>query len=272
MFMPLADKFIEIRSLGRVRLSISDRSPLTMRVLLLVLGCLLLPAFAQAQSGEYEITEIDRAANTITSKLHGQLHTLRVRSDVEVSINGLKARFGELAPGMKVKVTLAEPGVAAKLAATGIRARPPATAAPSAVAPSTPVATDRQPNRQIEATIPANSPDGFPIGDVRKGTRISLQYKSGKWKSWGVIPTENPDKEKINGGDVCRVVIALPSKDGKGGEVLALVPPNTSEHPFFFEAPSDYPALVLRINDADNSFTSNPGSVEYAVKILPPAR
>lgn len=128
-------------------------------------------------------------------------------------------------------------------------------------------------DRQVTATIPANSPDGFPIGDVRKGTKISLQYKTGRWKSWGQLPTENPDDEKNAGGaDACRVVISLPAKDDKGGQVLAIVPPNTRKHPFVFDAPSDYLGIVLRINDQENSFTGNPGSVQYSVKILPPSR
>src|SRR5260221_9296125 len=113
------------------------------------------------------------------------------------------------------------------------------------------------------ATIPANSPDGFLITDIRKGSKIFLQYSEGKWKSWGRFATENPDSETTERGDACRVVIALPSKDGKAGEVLAIVPPNTRQRPFMFEAESDYPRLVLRINDKNNSFSENPGSVQY---------
>ena len=255
-----------------------------MRSLLIVSACIFFSAMAHAQSGDYEIAETSATANTFTGKINGQLRTLRVRPAVEVTINGLKATFAELEPGMKVKVTSAEPGVATRLAATGLRTRQPAgtaaspaTTAPVAsnqpIAPTQPaIGTGSQPARQVKASIPANSADAFPIGDVRKGTKISLQYKGGQWKSWGRISTSNPDDEKTEGGEACRVVISLPAKDGKGGEVLAIVPPDTRKRPFVFDAQSDYPGLVLRINDKDNSFSGNPGSVEYSVKILPPGR
>ena len=243
-----------------------------MRSLLLVLLSILVPTLGLAQSGDYEIAEINAAANTFTGKLNGQLRTMRVRPAVEVSINGLKATFAELEPGMKVKVTSAEPGMATRLAATGLRTRQPSAPTLAAAATPAPLGAGSQPARQVKATIPANSADAFPIGDVRKGTKISLQYKGGQWKSWGHISSSNPDDEKNEGGEACRVVISLPAKDGKGGEVLAIVPPDTRKRPFVFDATADYPGLVLRINDKDSSFSGNPGSVEYSVKILPPGR
>ena len=234
----------------------------------LLLACLILPTICNVQSGDYEIAEIDTAANTFTGERNGVLSTMRVRPAVEVTINGLKGTFAELEPGMKVKVTSAEPGVATRLAATGLRTRQPTT--PAEARPA--IGAGSQAARQVKATIPANSADAFPIGDVRKGTKISLQYKGGQWKSWGRISTSNPDVEKTEGGEACRIVISLPSQAGKGGEVLAIVPPDTRKRPFVFEAQSDYPGLVLRINDKDSSFSDNPGSVEYTVKILPPTR
>jgi hypothetical protein len=237
-----------------------------MRPIFFILACMFLSAVCHAQSGAFEIAQIDVAAGTFTGKLNGQMRTFRVRPGVEVSINGLKATFAELEPGMKVQVTSADPGVATKLAATGFRTRQPA---PTTLRP--PV-TGGQAARQVKATIPANAADAFPIGDIRKGTKISLQYSGGKWKSWGRIPTENPDDAKNEGGDACRVVISLPSKNGKSGEVLAILPAGTEKHPFVFDAQQDYPGLVLRINDKDDSFSGNPGSVEYTVKILPPIR
>jgi len=165
------------------------------------------------------------------------------------------------------------------VAAAAEKATPPATAPASVVTnvqkPATPpakVPPGATPTGQFKATIPANSPDAFPLGEVRKGTRISLQYVGGKWKSFGHVASSNPDDEKTQGGDSCRVAIALPSKAGKGGDVLAVVPPDTKKRPFVFEAQSEYPGLVLRINGSDKSFPHNPGRVEYSVEILPPAR
>ena len=235
-----------------------------MRILILAV-LLLIPTLGFAQSGDYEIAEVNAAGSSFTGKRNGQLSTMRVRPTVEVTINGLKGTFSELEPGMKVKVTSAEPGIATKLAATGLRTRQPAGA-------SAPIGGAGQPARQVKAVIPANSPDAFPIGDVRKGTKISLQYVGGKWKSWGHISSGNPDDEKTEGGEVCRVVISLPSKDGKGGDVLAIVPADTKKRAFVFDAQADYAGLVLRINDKEGSFSGNPGSVEYTVRIIPPAR
>jgi hypothetical protein len=113
-------------------------------------------------------------------------------------------------------------------------------------------------------------PDAVTIGNVKKGTKITLQYVSGQWKSWGHVASARPDDTNIEGGDACRLVIALPGKEGKNGSLLAMVPANTRSHPFVFEATADYPQVVLRINDRDDSYADNPGSVDYAIKIEPP--
>ncbi len=65
----------------------------------------LVSSLARAQSGDFEIAEINAKAGTFTGKLHGQMRSIRVRQDVEVTINGLKAAFEELEPRMKVRVT-----------------------------------------------------------------------------------------------------------------------------------------------------------------------
>lgn len=117
-------------------------------------------------------------------------------------------------------------------------------------------------------TIPAASENGFVIKDVAKRSDISLQYSAGKWKSWGRYATESPDSEKTERGDACRLVIALPGRNGKAGEILAIVPPNTRERAFVFKPNADYPSVVLRINDKDNSFSDNPGSVQYSLSVL----
>ncbi|EDY18532.1 hypothetical protein CfE428DRAFT_3917 [Chthoniobacter flavus Ellin428] len=125
-------------------------------------------------------------------------------------------------------------------------------------------------SRMANAVIAANSPEAFTLTGVRQGTKITLQYLRGAWKSWGRIATAQPDDPNAEGGDVCRLAIALPVKDGKVGEVLAVVRPNTRKEAFVFEAQQDYPTLVLRINSKDISYSGNPGSVEYKLSVQPP--
>lgn len=57
---------------------------------------------------------------------------------------------------------------------------------------------------------------------------------------------------------------------GRPEKHLPSCPPGTARRPFVFVADRDYTALILRINAT--SFKGNPGSVEYAIKILPPSR
>lgn len=238
-----------------------------MRTITALITCFIaMTLFARAESGESVIAQIDAKANTFTVRQNGQIRTFRVRPAVETTINGIKASFAELEPGMKIKITSAEPGLATRLDANGLRTN---TASPAA-RPQPGSAS--QTARQLKATVPANSPDAFAIGDVRKGTKISLQYVSGKWKCEGRIAQHSPDEtkdERVTDKD--RLVISLPSTGGKAGDILAIVPGGTAKKPFVFEADKDYPGLVLRIHDY-NDFGSNPGSVEYNAKVLPPSR
>ncbi len=41
--------------------------------------------------------------------------------------------------------------------------------------------------------ISAKSNEGYVLGPVRKGQRVTLSYVSGKWKGWGRYATESPD-------------------------------------------------------------------------------
>lgn len=236
------------------------------RLLVLLLGVITFAASARAQSGEYELNEIDPKGGTFSATLDGQVRTFRVGPAVETTINGVKASFEELEPGMKLKVASAEPGTATRLAASGLRTRP----APTAGA-RPPIGVGGQPARQVKAEVRADAVDGFPIGDVRKGTRISIQYLGGKWKDHGRIAQWSPDSTDPKVGKSLRLCVALPAGDGKAGDMLALVPAGTSKRPFVYEADQDYPGLVLRINDG-GSFEGNPGKTEWNVKIIPPAR
>ncbi len=197
------------------------------------------------------------------------MRTFRVRPSVETTINGVKAAFEEIEPGMKVKITSAEPGTATRLAATGLRTRN--TPAGSAGA-KPPMGMAPQAARQVKAAVPASSPNGFAIGDVRKGTRISIQYVGGKWKHDGHIAQWNPDSDEPKVGDANRLAVALPASGGTPGEVLAVVPAGSSKRPFVYEADKDYSGLVLRINDSDGKYEGNPGDTEWNVKVVPATR
>jgi hypothetical protein len=232
--------------------------------LVFVLWCVLWPALVHAQSGEYEVIQVDPAGSSFTAEANKQLRTFRVRPGIEVTINGVKATFAQLEVGMKVNVTSAEPGLATKLVANGLQTKKAASAGQAVV-----LAPGAQPERELDAEIKANSAAGFSLGVLPKGTKVMLQYQKGVWKSWGNIATENPDSEKSERGDASRLVISLPSRNGKAGKTLTVVPFETAKRPFVYEVPVDFPDLVLRINDTEGSFEKNPGKVEYHVKVFP---
>jgi hypothetical protein len=119
------------------------------------------------------------------------------------------------------------------------------------------------------AKVPANSPDGYPLGALHKGDVVTLQYLDGMWKAYGHIASESPDMVVQERGhqDDSRLVIARASTNGKPGAVIALVPPLTAKTPFTFAVPEDRSDLVLRIHkNSENK--ANPGVVTYSVKIL----
>jgi len=118
-------------------------------------------------------------------------------------------------------------------------------------------------------TIPANSEKGFVIGPVKKGTKLGLQYVSGKWKGWGSIPDICPDKTDGRGGSTCLLAVVAFTRDGRA-QRLTLVPQGTKQKPFIFEIPQDVEQLVLRINGRDNKWRGNPGKVVYNVAVQAP--
>lgn len=219
-----------------------------------------------SSQNEYEVVEIDGAQSTFTAKLGPNIRTFRVRQFVDISINGQKARFEELEPGMKVKVIAAADGIASQITATGLRSTRPAGGGKAKVAGQPAMGLAKQSTEEIAA----DKMDAFVIPEVRKGTKISLQYVKGKWKSHGRVASnspDDPDKAKVPDDD--RLVIALPSANGNSGEILGIIPSDTAKKPFVFEAGKDYPGLVLRIH-GDKKFSGNPGKVEYLVKVIPP--
>jgi hypothetical protein len=56
---------------------------------------------AHAQSGEYRIVEINPKGRTFSATQNGQVQSFHVRPFMETTINGLRATFEELDPGMK---------------------------------------------------------------------------------------------------------------------------------------------------------------------------
>jgi hypothetical protein len=118
------------------------------------------------------------------------------------------------------------------------------------------------------AVIPANTPSGFVLGPIKAGTKIELQYATGKWKSWGRIAQLNPDDpSEQEHGDASRLVIAESPKNGKPGAIIQMVPPQTKDKPYTYTFTTDYPGGVcLRIHD-NSDHSSNPGEVAYKVKL-----
>jgi hypothetical protein len=116
--------------------------------------------------------------------------------------------------------------------------------------------------------IPANSPDAFRLGSLKKGDVIVLRYIEGRWKAHGHLATDNPDvvqEERGHQGE-SRLAIASASKNGSPGAVIALVPPLTTKTPFKFSVPQDRDDLVLRINK-NSQDQGNPGAVTYELTI-----
>jgi hypothetical protein len=149
-----------------------------------------------------------------------------------------------------------------------IVARPnPEKPAPPSVVPA---ASNGSHNVVIDTRVkvPANSPDGYPLGELRKGDVLTLQYLEGLWKAHGVVASDNPDlvREERNHQDESRMAVASASKGGRPGAVIALVPPLTAKTPFVFKVPEDRNDLVLRINK-NSERKENPGQVTYQLKI-----
>ncbi len=116
-------------------------------------------------------------------------------------------------------------------------------------------------------TIQANKKDGFPVGPVAAGTKIELQYVSGKWKGWGSQPDISPDKTDGRGDGTCHLVLA-DLGDGSGdGTVLVTVPEGTAQTPFEHVLAADAQNLVLRIKDRGDGWDDNPGAVNYKVLV-----
>jgi len=262
------------------------RSLLGKLSLIAILVAMALAPIARAASSEYDIVQVDQKAGAITVKHHDTLTVLQVRADAEITVNGAEATLANLGPPMTVKITLAEPGVAQRLDANGLPAEAtPAPAAPMQPQPSPPASTPTPPpstptpaptpsmstvlgSCNLTATIFPTSPDAYPLGMVRMGTKITFRYLSGGWKFFGHVGNHNPDATGLlDSSPASRLAISLPSTNGTTGQALAIVPTGTHDKPFTYEVPQDS-LLVLRIGG--KSGPNSPGHVVYDVKVDAP--
>jgi len=137
----------------------------------------------------------------------------------------------------------------------------PTPAGDSGVSPSSTVVPTGQ---EIRVTIPANDPNGYRIGSVKRGDTITLQYADGMWKNHGGIATANPDDPKVDGGDENRLVIARGAVNGAPGELIKLVPGETRKKPFVYVFQTSRDNVVLRIS-TNSDRKQNPGAVSYSM-------
>lgn len=120
-----------------------------------------------------------------------------------------------------------------------------------------------------KVVINARSEEGYPVGKVSRRDMLVMQYLSGKWKAWGKYATESPDGTSPEGGtDACRLAICEIDGTGKA-TLLSVVPAGTASKPFEWVAAKDIEKVVLRINDQDGNFKSNPDAgVTYRLRFL----
>lgn len=116
-------------------------------------------------------------------------------------------------------------------------------------------------------TIAANDMNGFLIGSVKRGDSITLQYSGGLWKHNGNIASANPDDPNVQDGDLNRLVIARAPSKGKPGDVLKIIPAETTKKAFTFVFPTTRNDVILRINDGSDR-KQNPGAVTYSMKLV----
>ena len=115
-------------------------------------------------------------------------------------------------------------------------------------------------------TIAANDPNGYLIGSVKRGDAITLQYSGGLWKHNGNIASANPDDPNVQDGDLNRLVIARAPVKGVPGDVLKIVPAETTKKAFTYIFPTTRDDVILRINDGSDR-KQNPGAVTFNMKL-----
>jgi hypothetical protein len=118
--------------------------------------------------------------------------------------------------------------------------------------------------------ITAKRENAHVIGRLAPRSVIYLQYVQGKRNASGVIASGVPDNPKAQYGDNSRLAIFNAPPGGKA-RLVALMPPNTKDEPFFHVVDHELENVVLRINDPDGDFLKNPdGGVIYRLYVQRP--
>ncbi|MES2598193.1 MAG: hypothetical protein V4662_22860 [Verrucomicrobiota bacterium] len=120
------------------------------------------------------------------------------------------------------------------------------------------------PAKVARVTIPANDPNGYQVGAVKRGDTITLEYQEGLWKDHGGIATANPDED--DAGEENRLVLARGAVDGIPGEQIQIVSAGTRKKPFVYVFQTSRDDVVLRIS-ANSDRKQNPGSVIYSMTL-----
>jgi hypothetical protein len=165
-----------------------------MRISLVLMALLPIALFASSKTDArepktaapdvYEIKTVNVAGEKLTATFQGDIVTLEARPDTDVIVNGAEASFKDLEPGMNAKVTLAEPGVAARIEANGEVAANSTTAFGSA---TTATKTESPLTKEITQAPWTWEIDSAVTGDVQfftDGTVVYTFSATHKTYSW----------------------------------------------------------------------------------------
>jgi len=121
------------------------------------------------------------------------------------------------------------------------------------------------------AVIRGEDKEGTLIGSVAAGTRIIIQYESGKWThaNSANFPVISPDDIPPTRpyGEQERVVILAAESKRDNPLVLASIPNGTAEHPFEFTFSEPHKLVTLRMSGGDPA--GRAGKVQYRYSLLP---
>ena len=115
---------------------------------------------------------------------------------------------------------------------------------------------------------------GYNLGVLNYGDKVTIQYKSGAWKSWGRRKRKlvSPDNTNGRGGNRARLGIFCLKNDSEpisdtphNKTLIQIVPENTHKDPFVFTILENNMDLSLDICDQEH--VAN-GSVSYIVKVI----
>ena len=163
------------------------------------------------------------------------------------------------------KAAKLEEAVAVSNEIKGMKERLSVTTKPGS-SPQAVAASPKAASKEKNVTIPANDPNGYRIGAVKRGDVLTLEYVGGKWKSKGGIATESPDDPKATYGEEDRLVIAeAADASGEPGKVITVVPADTALKPFSYLVQTSRNDVVLRIS-TNSARKENPGEVIYKLK------